>query len=114
MANLAFGQRLNWIVADATTIAASGDNTIIAAPGAGLRLVIKSLTVQNESGTETTVLIKWGSVVKERKVNEPKKGFSMYFEAGSEWVLPENTALIVNLSGANDHNYSVSYVVEAV
>jgi hypothetical protein len=113
MANLAFGQRFNWTVADATTIAASGDNTIIAAPGAGLRLVIKSLTVQNESSTATTVLVQWGSAVKERRLLNQYGVLAILHEAGSEWALPVNTALIVNLSGANSHGYSVTYAVEA-
>lgn len=114
MGNIAFGQRFPWTVGDATTIAASGDNTIIAAPGAGFRLVIKYLSIQNESSTTTTVLVKWGSTVKGRKVLAERVNYSFAFEAGSEWVLPANTALIVNLSGANSHNYEVQYTVEAV
>jgi hypothetical protein len=32
---------------------------------------------------------------------------------GREWKLPANTALNVNLSGANSHGYSVVYYTES-
>lgn len=96
------------------TFATSGDNTIIAAPGAGYRLVMRSLTVENESSTVTTVLIKSGSTTNFGKAMGERQGFSLNEEYGHEWRLGANEALVVNLSGANSHRYNVRYFTEPV
>ncbi|MCB0242637.1 MAG: hypothetical protein KDI12_04455, partial [Anaerolineae bacterium] len=45
----------------AGTKAANGDNTLITAPAAGYRLVIKGWYVQNESATATTIVMANGT-----------------------------------------------------
>lgn len=92
----------------------SGNNTLVAAPGAGFRLVVKALTAQNESSSATTVKILGGETLRERKVLQQYEAILMYLPAGEEWYLPENKALIVNLSGANNHNYSGLYMAVPV
>ncbi len=41
-----------------TTIATQGNNTIIAAPAANKRIVVYTLMIQNESATDTTVIVR--------------------------------------------------------
>ena len=43
------------------TKSAAGDNTLIAAPGAGKQIVISALILQNESATATTLIVKAGA-----------------------------------------------------
>jgi hypothetical protein len=96
------------------TIATSGDNTLVAAPGAGNRLVVKELIVQNESTTTTTAIIKSGATNRWRVRSGENAGLALSFAQDEEWRLGDNEALIVNLSGANSHGYSVRYLTEAV
>ncbi len=42
----------------ASTVSATGDNTIIAAPGANKRLIIDFLQLQNESAVATIIQVK--------------------------------------------------------
>lgn len=95
-----------------TTEADSGDNTVIAAPGTGLRLVIVDLVIQNESATATTVLVKSGSTTKWRSLLDQYRAFSLSAQQPYEFRLGTNEALVVNLSGANSHGVSVRYFVE--
>jgi len=45
----------------ATTFSTSGDNTIIAAPAAGVRIVIAALRIQNATDIATSILVKDGA-----------------------------------------------------
>lgn len=102
-----------WTVA-AATFATSGDNTIVAAPGAGFRIKVLELKIQNETASATTSIIKWGSDTVARVVLSNSALIYQYSgPKDNEWVLPANTALIVNLSGANSHNYYIVYRIEA-
>lgn len=97
------------------TFAASGDNTVIAAPGAGYRLVVKIIAVQNESDTATTILLKSGANTQRRALLQNQgDGIAWAFETGYEWRLGENEALVLNLSGANSHGVTVDYITEGV
>lgn len=99
----------------AGTAASSGDNTLVAAPGAGNRTVVQLFVVQNESTTATTALVKSGSTTRYRKLLQSQgDDFGRAFERGREWRLGENEALILNLSGANSHGYTVESWTEAV
>ena len=105
---------MSWTVAG-NSFSSSGDNTIVAAPGAGFRLRVKYLCIQNETSTSTTLLVKWGETTVGRKVlGSASVAYNYYGERGNEWLLPANTALIANLSGANTHNYEVQYRAEAI
>ena len=98
------------------TAASSGDNTLIAAPGAGVRLVIKELMVQNESATDTTAIIKFAATAKWRALlsGSNKGAIAFDFADGDEWRLGANEALVLNLSAANSHGYSVRYRTETL
>lgn len=110
----------NGIEADDVTFATntfntSGDNTIIAAPGANKQLRIISFQLQNESAVATTAIVKFGATAKWRGLFQTQ-GFliSPLITSGLEWRLPANTALVVNLSGANSFGYSIQYYVADV
>jgi hypothetical protein len=98
------------ITRTAGTAASSGDNTLVAAPAAGYKLVLLYLHVQNESATATTSLIKHGSTTVARFLAQTQgdgwlRDFNEY-----PMQLPSATALVLNLSGANSHGYTVEYV----
>lgn len=97
------------------TKAVSGDNTLIASPGAGRRIVVSSFIIQNESAVDTTLILKSGSSECWR-VNCPSQGdgLNRMFIPGREWKLATNSALILNLNGANLCGYSIGYYSESV
>lgn len=97
-----------------TTIASSGDNSVIAAPGSGQRLVIADLILQNESTVTTTSLVKAGAATHWRNRAAENGGLALSFGMDEEWRLGDNEALVINLSGANSHGVSVRYYSEAV
>lgn len=92
----------------ASTFNTSGDNTIVAAPAAGYALVITYIHIQNESSTGTTVLVKHGSTTVARVLLQTQAQ-AWWREFECPMILPAATALVVNLSGANSHNYTVEY-----
>ncbi|WP_414755537.1 hypothetical protein [Anabaena sp. CCY 9910] len=95
------------------TINTSGDNTIIAAPGAGQRIIITSLIMQLEVSTATTALIKSGSsTIRKRSLCQAQgDGLFLYYPPGDALRLETNQALVINLSGANSVGYSVEWLV---
>lgn len=97
-----------------STAASSGDNTLVAAPAAGSHIVVKDIIVQNESSTDTTVILKSGSasVWRAKLLGSLAASLAMSFRTGEEWRLGSAEALVLNLSGANSHGYSVRYRVE--
>lgn len=102
------------IIFVAGTISVSGDNTILAAQGAGQCISITSLTIQNESSIATTILVKDGATTRSRFLAQSQgDGLSKDFSERRELKLTANTALIINLSGANSCNYSIGYFVGA-
>ncbi|NIV36429.1 MAG: hypothetical protein GWN58_45435 [Anaerolineae bacterium] len=95
--------------------AASGSNQIVAAPGAGTRIVVVSFMVQNASAVATTVIMEDGTTdVFTALLQTQGAALSGSFLSGQEWRLSENAALQVNLSAANSHNVNVSYFTESV
>ena len=100
----------------AGTKAANGDNTLITAPAAGYRLVIKGWYVQNESSTATTIVMANGAGESNYRylAQNQGDGIGRVYEAFNEWRLTAATALILNLSGANSHGYWLEYWTEAV
>ncbi|MFN6560012.1 MAG: hypothetical protein RMY28_009410 [Nostoc sp. ChiSLP01] len=94
------------------TISSSGDNTIIAAPGSGLSINLCYLKIQLEGTTATTVLLKSGGTTKERILCQNQgDGLAINYPQNRELRLDVNTALILNLSGANSVNYAFHYFV---
>jgi hypothetical protein len=94
----------------AGTKADSGDNTLVAAPAAGYKLILLYLQVQNETAVATTILIKHGATTVGRALLQSQG--DGYVRDFSEYPvdMPEATALVLNLSGANSHGYTVEYV----
>lgn len=91
------------------------DNVLIAAPGAGSRIVVVGYELQNESTTATTMILKDGSTAKRRVLGQNRgDGISRAFPVGRGWKLAENAALNLNLSGANSCGYTIDYYTEAV
>ncbi len=97
------------------TTAAVGMTTLVAAPGAGTRIVVNAFMVQNESAVATTVQVGPGGAAAFRALLQTQgAALSGSFLAGREWKLAANTALTVTLSAANSHGYSVVYYTEPV
>ena len=96
------------------TKASSGNNEVVAAPGAGNRLVVKNIIVQNESTTETTIKLKSASAEHWRAELVGGDSLALHFAQGDEWRLGENEALNLDLGGANSHGYSLRYFTEPV
>jgi hypothetical protein len=93
----------------------SGDTTLVAAPGAGLQIVITSLVLQNESATATTIILKAGATALLRILGQNQgDGLALTFPPGQGLALGSNAALVINLSGANACGYSIMYYVDAV
>lgn len=95
------------------TAASSGPNQLIVAPSAGNHLVVKDLVIQNESSTETTVILKSGTTAKWRAKLAANASLNLSFNENEEWRLGSAEKLDLDLSGANSHGYSVRYFTEA-
>lgn len=95
------------------TEAALGNNELVGAPGAGLRIVVAYWTVQNETAVATTIIMRAGdtNVYRYRAQNQGDL-FGLEFAPGREWELPLNTALNMNLDGANQCGFNVGYWIE--
>ncbi|QLE42268.1 hypothetical protein FD723_18790 [Nostoc sp. C052] len=101
------------VITDITgTVSNSGDNTIAATPGAGLSIHITRLLIQNQTTTETTIILKDSSGNK-LPILAPTKGdgIAQVYSERSEIKLAQNSPLILNLSGANSISYSIGYYV---
>jgi hypothetical protein len=96
------------------TVASSGDNTVIAAPSAGTRIVVHLLKYQLEAATATTVIVKNGSTAIDRTYCAQGQGYVEQPASGKEIRLADAAALVLNLSGANSVGYRVRYTTEAV
>ena len=95
------------------TISSSGDNTIVSAPGSGLSIYITYLVLQNESSTATTIILK-DSANRLRCLGQSQgSSLALTFPERRELKLATNTALILNLSGANSCGYSIGYYTGA-
>ena len=95
------------------TIAISGDNTIVAAPTGGNSIYITHLVLQNESATATTIILKDSSNRLRCLGQTQGAGLALTFPERRELKLAANTALILNLSGANSCGYSIGYYTGA-
>jgi len=95
------------------TVSDSGDTTLIAAPGAGQRIVIQNLCLQNESATSSTAILKDGSTAIRRILGDHTgDGIFVAYPTGRERRLSDNSALVLNLSGAYQWGYTVEYWIE--
>lgn len=87
------------------SVAAMGDNTVIAAPGVGNRIKIVHLAYQNTSGSDMTVIWKDGAAAINGLgfVHPNNAGFAFDAPGGpgmGEVMLADNAAFVLNLSAA--------------
>jgi hypothetical protein len=98
-----------------TTVSTSGDNTVIAAPGSGNTLSIPFFSIENESATEVTVILKSGATNRYRAVLSPKSTAGSFRIVEMPLHMPlsmaVNEALVVNISGAFSVGINVAYFV---
>ncbi len=106
-------QVLTWVT---NTTSTAGDVTLIAAPGAGVRIVPVKVIVQNESATADTLILKDGSTAKMRMLAQNQgDGLVLDFSGGPyRWKLAANAALVINKAQAVATGYSVGYYLENV
>ena len=92
-------------------LTASGETSVLTAPGAGKAFRIKVMMVNNVGADQRVVSFLEGSSGTEKFKNSmPQYGsmWNMNF-IGAYWVLPENTALIGKLDGVGDVNVQLGY-----
>jgi hypothetical protein len=95
------------------TVSDSGDNELVAAPGSNIRIIVVAFVIQNESSTATTMILKEGSTARFRVLGQNQgDGLTFCFAPGREWKLAANTALNLNLDGANACGFSIAYYTE--
>lgn len=93
----------------------AGDTTIIAAPGAGLRIVIHYFKRVRTNTTDVTVLVKEGATtVDSDTLTSELPGVIEQYSEPDTVRLAANTALILNLSGAASVAWKVHYRIETV
>lgn len=94
----------------------NGDNTVVAAPGASLAIVLVSVLLQNTTTNATTMLLKDGTsgseIIGVLGQNQGD-GLSIVWPADARPKLSANTLLNLNLSGANACRVSVVYYTVA-
>ena len=98
------------------TFAGLGDNQILATPGVNYRIVVTAFLIQNESAVATTMILRSGATGNSWRALAQNQGdgFAMVFAIGRPWKLYVNEPLNLNLSAANQCNFSVMYYTEAV
>jgi len=96
------------------TAALNGDNTVIASPGAGSKLVITAFVIQNEAINPVTMQLIDGAGGQGWRcfAQNQGDGLAMSLPFGHPWRLTANTALVLNLSAAQTCNYSIHYYTE--
>lgn len=93
------------------TFAAAGDNQIVAAPGANQSIEVKAFCIQCEAAAATTMILRSGASANGWRclAQNQGDGLAMVFPISDPWRCTANEALNLNLSGANQCNYSLSY-----
>lgn len=113
------------VVRATATAAFTTGQTLIAAPGAGLRIYVTAITVSNVGATFTTIRLFQGTsapaaasvtfTVSNDVYDFPLAanggGATVNFPEKAPWPLPANTALGCTISAASEWGISVSYYV---
>ena len=99
-----------------TTASTTGDNQIVAAPGAGNRIIVLAFVMQNESATPTTMILRSAATSNGWRFlgQNQGDGLSKDFALARPWKLGTNEALNLNLDGNNSCSVSVMYYTETV
>jgi len=98
-------------------LTASGETSVLAAPGTGRAIKMKILMVNNVGADQRVVSFLEGTGGAEKFKNSMPQYGSMWNLnfIGAYWTLPENTALIGKLDNTGDVNIQLGYeIVELV
>ena len=81
--------------------ASNGNNALVASPGTGKRIVVTAFEFQNETAVSTTAILRAAGTTEGYRhlCNDKGQGLGRAFDPDREWVLPNATALELNLSG---------------
>jgi hypothetical protein len=96
---------------------AKDETTVIAAPGEGLCIRVKTLMVNNAGASQTVVSFQEGTTGVEKFKNSMPQYGSMWNLnlIGAYWILAPNTLLCVNLGAIGNVNVQVGYdIVKAI
>lgn len=103
---------LSYVVGTTSTF---GDNELIAAPGAGSRIVITSFILQSEADGNNTLLLKSGANnLMKVYTTTATNCLALTFNKTNRLYLNENEALNLNLSAALAAGYSIQYYIETI
>lgn len=97
------------------TAAGNGNNTLIAAPVAGVKIVLTAVVLQNESAVATTMQLQdgvGGTTILRCLGQNQGDGLAMVFNGDARPKLTNATPLNLFLSGANSCGYSILYYTE--
>jgi hypothetical protein len=97
------------ILYTAASTNSSGDNVLVVAPAAGTRIAVLYMYVENESAVVTVAKLGVAGDFITRSTLAQYGYYERYF-TDRPYLLPEATALTLNLGGANAHAYAVEYV----
>lgn len=93
----------------------SGDNELIAAPGAGKKIVVYDFVLVHEDATAVTALLRDAdatTVAWRTRLSADGEFLSRkLYEEDKRWVLPENKALELNLSATSEVGYTIRYEI---
>jgi len=95
--------------------ASSGDNSLIAAPASGVRIVLVYVSIQNATAVSTLSKLSdgaSGAIIEQVTLLTAGYGRDRVYPPDARPKLTAATALILNLSGANAHNYTIGYYTE--
>jgi hypothetical protein len=89
---------------------ASGNTTVIAAPGGGVSIHVRRASVHNRAGTTRVVALTDGAggTVRWRAELGINGGGSLIDFGSHGWALTSNTALVVNLDAAGDVDVNIT------
>lgn len=98
------------------TASSSGDNELVATPGAGYRTVVADFVIQNETSTANTMILRSGTTTNGWRFHAEYLGDALaaILPLGQNWELNENEALNLNLSAAAQCGYTIRYRTEVI
>src|SRR3972149_127869 len=95
-------------------VTASGDTTLLAAPGGGLSIYVTGIMASNQGASKIRALVREGAAGTIRCGGTlAGNGDGYVFPYTPAWKLPANTALVANLGAAGDVDYTVHFFVVA-
>lgn len=98
------------VTCEQSSASASGDNTLVAAPGAGKKYEITKLTIQLEAQTATLAILKCSSRDFQRiYMVEEGDGITEEYHPMNCPETGEDEAIVLNLDGANQVGWTLHY-----